>query len=80
MRRFDIMNLAVYIIQLLLFIPCFWLMMPLSNYFESDHHWPSWAAFGLAIIVSGILWLAIIILLTYIILWFRRRKQQEKSK
>jgi membrane protein DedA with SNARE-associated domain len=63
MIRFKIMNLVVYLVQLLLVIPCGWLMKPLPTWLENEHHWHKSIAVGAYILLTALLWLTLVMLI-----------------
>jgi hypothetical protein len=74
-RRFDFINLVVYVVQFLISIPCFWLMTPVIQWLKNECHWHSWAAKTAAILFVCILWVVLIVLITFIYGYIRVRRQ-----
>lgn len=67
------MSVVVYVAQMLLFIPCFWLMTPVPRWLEKEFHWQSWMAIGVAIVITCLLWIVVVVLTTFILGAVRRR-------
>ena len=67
MRQFDVLGLVVYALQVLLFVPCFWLMMPLPSWLEKELRWHSIMAIGVSIFLTCAMWIVLLVLLMWLI-------------
>jgi hypothetical protein len=74
MRLPDFMSVVVYLLQLLLLIPCALFMAPLPRWLHKELHWQMGAAIGAYVLVCCVLWLAAIMLIMSILYAFRRRR------
>ncbi len=66
MRRIDMMDWVVYVVQLMLGIPFFYLVKPLADWLNR-FHWPLWVEIGVGVILLLILWLITVNIVAYLV-------------
>jgi hypothetical protein len=78
MIRFDVMNLAVFAVQLLLIIPCSWVTKPLPAWLQKELHLKKPVAVGATGVVTVLLWLAIVMLIIVVPSTIKKRRHPKR--
>ena len=79
MRYCDITSLLVYFVQLLLAVPCIWLVLPLAPWLTNQHHWPTWVAVAGSVLLMMVGWLALIAFFPAVLSRVLRRRARFQS-
>lgn len=74
MRLPDLISIVVYLVQLLLAIPCFMVMRPFPGWLQRELHWRTGVAVGVSVLLCCLLWIALIMLITSALYAIRRRR------